>query len=303
MLSDAVTRYVELRRATGFRFLDQGRMLKSFAAFAEARGDVVVRTATALQWAVLGSSQPRRHKRLLMVRSFALAAKAEVPRHEVPPADAFGAPKLKRPVPHIYTPDEIARLIQAAARLGPKGSIRPIMYATLFGLLAATGLRVSEALALKFSDITEDGLIIRNTKFKKSRLVPLHETVRRALENYVSVRSLHQSDDALFISNSGRVREYTGVNLTFLQLARAIGLRGPSGQRGPRIHDLRHTFAVRSLEQCGRDRDDVARHMIALSTYLGHTHIRHTYWYLETTPLLMKQIAEATEALCLGDAP
>jgi integrase len=303
MLSDAVTRYVELRRATGFRFLDEGRMLKSFAAFAEARGDVVVRTATTLEWAALGSSQPRRHKRLLMVRSFALAAKAEVAHHEVPPADAFGAPKFKRPVPHIYTPDEIARLIQAAARLGPKGSIRPIMYATLFGLLAATGLRVSEALALKFSDITEDGLIIRNTKFKKSRLVPLHETVRRALENYVSVRSLHQSDDALFISNSGRVREYTGVNLTFLQLARAIGLRGPSGQRGPRIHDLRHTFAVRSLEQCGRDRDDVARHMIALSTYLGHTHIRHTYWYLEATPLLMKQIAEATEALCLGDAP
>lgn len=303
MLSDAVTIYVELRRATGFRFLDQGRMLKSFAAFAEARRDVVVRTATALEWAALGSSQLRRHKRLLMVRSFARAAKAEDPRHEVPPADAFGAPKFKRPVPHIYTPDEIARLIQAAARLGPEGSIRPIMYATLFGLLAATGLRVSEALALKFSDITEDGLIIRNTKFRKSRLVPLHDTVRRALDRYVSVRGLHQTDDALFISTSGHVQGYTGVNLTFLQLARAIGLRGASGQRGPRIHDLRHTFAVRSLEQCGRDRNDVARHMIALCTYMGHTHIRHTYWYLEATPLLMKQIAEATETLCLGDTP
>jgi integrase len=303
MLSDAVTSYVQLRRATGFRFLDQGRMLNGFAAFAEARGDVVVRTATALEWAALGSSQPRRHKRLLMVRSFALAAKAEVHRHEVPPADAFGARKFKRPIPHIYTPDEIARLIQAAARLGPKGSIRPIMYATLFGLLAATGLRVSEALALKFSDITEDGLIIRNTKFKKSRLVPLHGTVRHALDRYASVRNLHKPDDALFISTSSRVQGYDGVNLTFLQLARAIGLRGSSGQRGPRIHDLRHTFAVRSLEQCGRDRDDVARHMIALSTYLGHTHIRHTYWYLEATPLLMKQIAEANEALCLGDAP
>lgn len=301
MLSDAVTAYVDLRRATGFKYRCPARLLTSFAAFAAVRGDAVVRTATVLEWAALAPSPQQRRNRLLTVRRCAVMLHAEDPRHEVPPADALGHATVKRRSPYIYTPEEVSRLVQAAARLRPQASIKPAMYATLFGLLAATGLRVSEALALRCHDVTEDGLIIRNTKFRKSRLVPLHETTRKALDAYLAVRRRHKTfDDTLFVATSGRAPSYNTVGGVFRRLARAIGLRNEANRRGPRIHDLRHTFAVRSLEQCGPGRDDVARHMVALSTYMGHAKVAHTYWYLEATPILMRQIAEAAETLHRG---
>ena len=196
------------------------------------------------------------------------------------------------------------QLMQAAAQLQPAGSIRPLMYATLFGLLAATGMRISEALALRLEDVTTDGLIIRQTKFQKSRLLPLHETTRRALDEYLSARMRLGGtlDGALLVSITGKAPSYNTVVAVFLRLARSIGLRGKPGRPGPRIHDLRHTFAVRSLEQCRHDRETVARHVVALSTYLGHAHVTDTYWYLHATPILMGQIAEAGEALHLGYA-
>jgi integrase len=175
------------------------------------------------------------------------------------------------------------------------------MYSTLFGLLAATGMRISEALALRLEDITADGLIIRQTKFQKSRLLPLHETTRRALDKYLSARArLGTLDGALLVSTTGKALSYNTVMAVFLRLARSIGLRGGPGRPGPRIHDLRHTFAVRSLEQCRHDREAVARHIVALSTYLGHAHVTDTYWYLHATPIMMGQIAEAGEALHRG---
>lgn len=228
---------------------------------------------------------------------------AEDSRHEVPAADALGHGTFDRRTPHIYRPDEIAKLMQAAARLKPASSIRPVMYSTLFGLLAATGMRISEALALRLDDVTADGLIIRQTKFQKSRLLPLHETTQRALDRYLAVRiRLGTLDRALLVSTPGKAPSYPTVVAVFLQVARSIGLRGNPGQPGPRIHDLRHTFAVRSLEQCPRDREAVARHIVALSTYLGHAHVTDTYWYLHATPILMGQIAEAGEALHRGRA-
>jgi integrase len=194
--------------------------------------------------------------------------------------------------------------MQAAANMQPSNSIKPTMYTTLFGLLAVTGLRISEALALQCDDIIEDGLIIRKTKFKKSRLVPIHETTRRALDFYLSMRRQHKifNNTIFFISTSGHVKAYWKVRTVFLRLVRSIGLREESGRQGPRIHDFRHTFAVRSLEQCGCDRDEVARHMVALSTYMGHVDISYTYWYLEATPSIMKQIAEASERMQHGGA-
>jgi integrase len=172
------------------------------------------------------------------------------------------------------------------------------MYATLFGLLAATGMRISEALALLLGDVTTDGLIIRNTKFRKSRLLPLHDTTRQMLDDYLSARlRLGTLDGALFVSTTGKAPSYSTVESIFLKLMRTIGVRGEPSQPGPRIHDLRHTFAVRSLEQCGHDRNAVARHIVALSTYLGHAHVTDTYWYLHATPTLMERIAEAGEAL------
>jgi integrase len=301
MLNLDMMRYVELQRAAGFKFRTQYQLLASFVAFAEKYGDEFVRVDRALDWAARAVSPAQRRNRLLEVRRFALAMRPEDARYEVPAGDAMGRVFHRRRIAHIYTPDEICQLMQAAAQLGPPDSIRPQMYATLFGLLAATGLRISEALALQLKDVTVDGLVIRQTKFKKSRLVPLHETVQRALDAYVLVRTRVGSlDSSLFISVCGRAPAYTTVVAVFLELARSIGLRGEPGRRGPRIHDIRHSFAVRSLERCQHDGDAVARHLVALSTYLGHVHPSSTYWYLQATPFLMEQIAEVTEAMLQG---
>jgi integrase len=301
MLSQDLTRYVDLHRSLGFRFRIQHSLLRNFATFAEAQGDEFVCVDRVLDWAARAPSPPQRRNRLLTVRRFALAMQAEDVRHEVPAADALGHRRFERRIAHIYRPDEIARLMRAAARLRPAGSIRPLMYSTLFGLLAATGMRISEALALQLEDVTADGLIIRQTKFQKSRLLPLHDTTQWALDEYLSVRArLGTLDGALLVSTTGKAPSYNTVMAVFLRLARSVGLRGKPGQPGPRIHDLRHTFAVRSLEQCRHDRAAVARHIVALSTYLGHAHVTDTYWYLHATPILMRQIAEAGEALHRG---
>jgi integrase len=171
----------------------------------------------------------------------------------------------------------------------------------LLSLIACTGLRISEALKLDLRDFAEDGLVIRATKFQKSRLVPLHESARCGLQRYVAVRSRIQTTaSTVFVSLGGGELHYATVNATFLHLARSTGLRGGPGVAGCRIHDLRHTFAVRSLEQCTGDRKAVARHMAALSTYLGHAHVSDTYWYLHATPRLLSDIATAAETLHQG---
>ena len=302
MLSNDIERYVELKRACGLKFEEQDRLLKKFAIFSEASGDEFVCLNHAFDWAGQGTTLRQRRKRLLTVRRFAIEMRAEDSRHEVPAADAFGREHCERPRPYIYTPEEIAKLIGAASRLEPSESIKPLTYVTFFGLLAATGLRVSEARSLKIVDVTEDGLIIRETKFHKTRLVPLHETTRQALLTYISARiKLVTLSDALFVLPSGVAPTYPAILETFLQLAYSTGLREP-GKRGARIHDLRHTFAVQSLEQCKHNSGAVSRHMTALSTYLGHGHINSTYWYLEATPILLTQIAEASEYFYLGGA-
>jgi integrase len=298
MLNQDLTRYVDLHRSMGFKFRTQYSLLKNFVSFAEANGDEFVRVGRVLDWATCAPSPPQRCNRLRMVRRFAQVMQAEDPRHEVPSADALGQEAFKRRIAHIYQPNEIAQLMRAAAQLPPIGSIRPLMYSTLFGLLAVAGMRISEALALRLEDVTADGLIVRQTKFQKSRLLPLHDTTQRALDKYLSVRlRLGTLDHALLVSTSGKAPGYHTVAATFRRLSRSIGLRGEPGQPGPRIHDLRHTMAVRSLEQCPHDPDAVARHIVALSTYLGHAHITDTYWYLQATPILMRQIADAGEAL------
>ncbi|MDH3662123.1 MAG: tyrosine-type recombinase/integrase [Alphaproteobacteria bacterium] len=297
MLSEDVTRYVDLHRALGFKFRIQEGLLQNFVAFAEAYGDDVVLAHRVLEWAAQAPSPPQRRNRLHNVRRFALAMQAEDPRYEVPAADALGRGWFQRCTPYIYAPDEIIRLMQAASQLAPAGSIRPLTYTTLFGLLAATGMRISEALALRLEDLTDDGLVVRETKFQKSRLLPLHETTTWALHAYLSARLRVGTDDrALFVGNNGSAISYDTAAATFLRLARAIGLRDAPGKPGPRIHDMRHTFAAHSLEQCPQHRDAIARHLLALSTYLGHAHVTDTYWYLEATPVLKRQIAEAGEA-------
>lgn len=301
MLAEHVERYVALHRSLGYKFRTPAGLLRNFVAFAEAHGDNVVRADRAIAWASGAPSPAQRRNRLLTMRRFALAMHAEDACHEVPTGDVFGKVRHTRHRPHIWTAEEIAQLMDATALLGRPGAIRPLMYRTLFGLLAATGLRISEALALRVRNISEDGLLILATKFRKNRLVPIHDSTRRALDGWLRMHPGHP-DDSVFRSNSGKVPAYSTVVAIYLQITRAVGLRGAPGTPGPRIHDLRHSFAVRSLQQCGSDAATVARHMTGLSTYLGHAHVSDTFWYLQATPILMTGIAEASEALHQGDA-
>lgn len=302
MLNEDVTRYVELHRAMGFKFRLQAYLLRHFVRFAESRGDRLVRNETVLEWATQAPSVAQRQGRLLVVRRFARAMQAEEERHEVPPADAFGRPTRIHRMPHIYTPEEIRRLLHAAGQLTPKGSLRPTTYVALFSLLVSTGLRISEALSLQFDDLTSDGLLIRHTKFRKTRLVPLHPTARQGLDRYLACRRrVGGNDRSLFISLWGTRLAYPTVIAVFLELIRSIGLRGGPGEPGPCIHDFRHTFAVRTLEACPGGKEEIARHMLALSTYLGHAHPSDTYYYLQATPKLMEGTARAGEALFRGD--
>jgi len=302
MLHEDIRRYVEFQRAMGLKFKLQAGLLDHFAAFAEPRGDRWVRTQTVLRWAKQAPSPAQRRQRLLVVRRFALQMQAEDDRYEVPPALAFGKVRRERRMPHIYSGGEICRLLQEASRLTPRDSIRPATYVTLFALIAATGLRISEALALERSDLTDTALVVRNTKFRKSRLVPLHPTARQGLERYLARRQqVARSDPAFFVSHQGSRPRYSTVYAVFLEILRAARLRAGPGTPGPCIHDLRHTFAVRALERCAGGDEEVARHILALSTYLGHAHPSDTYWYLQATPKLLARIGERAESLFLEE--
>jgi integrase len=302
MLSTVVERYIDLHLAVGYRFHSESDLLRHFARHATAQGDALVRTETALAWAAEGPSAGARRRRLVVVRRFSQRMRLEDPGHELPPPDTFGPRPLQR-TPYIFAPESIRALLDGAASLGPPGSLRPKTYATLFGLIACTGLRISEALALRFDDISADGLVIRCTKFHKSRLVPLHASCRHALERYLVARRQHaRRDTAMFLTEWSSGLRYSTVDATFLQLVRGMGIHPGPGKPGPRIHDLRHTFAVRSLEHCAGDRKAVARHMLALSTYLGHSRLSNTYWYLQATPQLLADVARQSELLATRGA-
>jgi integrase/recombinase XerD len=200
MLPHALEAYLALRRTAGFDLGVPAILLRSYVRFAEQRGEEHVKAHTAIDWAAMAPSPGQRAHRLQTVVRFARHVRAEDPRHELPPSGTFGAHRQRR-VPYIYTPIDIARLLQAASQLGPAGSLRPHMYRTLFALLAATGLRISEALRLRLDDITPDSLIIRHSKFQKSRLVPLHDTVVTGLACYLVRRQRADArDDYVFIS-------------------------------------------------------------------------------------------------------
>jgi len=201
-----------------------------------------------LAWAARAPSPEQRRNRLLTVRRFALVMHAEDGRHEVPAADALGHAVVRRRPPYIYTPGEIAKLIRAAATLRPTDPMRPLTYATLLGLLAATGMRISEALALQLDDVTKDGLLIRETKFQKSRLLPLHATTQQALDKYLATRATFGCmDRALFVSGSGGPLSYNTVRGVFDRLRRSVDLDGVSSPRKPHIHDLRQNAESRKM--------------------------------------------------------
>jgi integrase len=193
--------------------------------------------------------------------------------------------------------------VEAASESGYR-SLRRKTYSTLFALLACTGLRVSEAIRLRFEDITPDGLVIRCSKFRKSRLVPLHKTAQAGIENYLEHRRPYAPfDDHVFISLRRKPLCIQDVETAFRSAADKIGLRRKPGLPRPTPHSLRHTFAVRALETCPDGRDHITRHMLALSAYLGHGNVSHTYWYLEAVPELMRNIAQRCERFFTGGPP
>jgi integrase len=261
-----------------------------------------LKAQTAIDWAKQSPSVQNRARRLADVVRFARYLHAEDPLHEIPPM-VFGAEhRLRRP-PYILSDEQIVQLIELVGKSGRR-TLRRQTYSTLFALLACTGLRVSEAMRLRYSDITPDGLMVRATKFHKDRLVPLHETARVGLEHYLQQRRPYAPfDDHVFISLRRKPLLLEDVDRTFRAAVIQMGLPCGRGKRRPTPHSLRHTFAVRVLKACPSDRNRITENMLMLSTYLGHSNVAHTYWYLEAVPELMRSIAENCEAYVTGGAP
>jgi len=295
----SVETYLAVRRSVGFTLSNTEYLLRSFADFAAGRKEAHIRTATTIDWASQAKSVAQRHTRHRTICRFAQYLRVEDLRHELPPANHFGYRKTRR-VPHIYTRDEINALVLAATRLPSSDSLLPKTYAALISLLAATGLRIAEALHLLVTDITSDGLLIRKTKFQKTRLVPLHATAVTGLGKYLVQRQeAKRGGDHVFVSDEGQPLVYWKVHSVFRTLLKSAGIK-PSGGRWPRIHELRHTLAVRALESSPTGRQRIGQHMLALATYLGHVNINATYWYLETTPELLLDIAVVAENFVQG---
>jgi len=301
-LRSAVHQYLALRRSLGFHLGEAGRLLPKFITFMEQHRASVVTTALALAWAqqsqTVSAAEPAR--RLSMVRIFARYRHAIDPRTEIPP-DGLLPYRPKRARPYLYSDDEIRQLLHAARTLPARGGFRPWAYQGLFGLLSVSGLRLGEARHLRVDDVDLDAavLTIRHAKFGKSRLVPLHASTCQVLATYLARRRRYWAgrpvSPYLFVSNWGNRLNVGSVHRTFYTLSRQIGLRGPSDHHGPRIHDLRHRFAVKTLWRWYRMGQDPDRRLPILSAYLGHVHVRDTYWYLSAWPELMREVMRRVE--------
>lgn len=301
MLSDSVRSYLSLRRGLGYRLKEVGLHLTSFAEYSDEKGYRHVNSQLAFEWAGKVSSLVQRARRLGDVARFARFMKAEDLRHEIPPP-IFGSEHRPRPTPYILSNEQICCIVQLAAQTGYR-TLRRQTYSTLFGLLACTGLRVSEAIRLKYGDIMADGLVIHASKFRKSRLVPLHETAQAALERYLRQRRPYAPfDDHVFVSLRRKPLRTADADAAFRSVVAQMGLPVGRRQRRPTVHSLRHTFAVRSLVTCPDGRDHITKHMLMLSTYLGHTNAALTYWYQDAVPELMSGIADRCEHMFYGGA-
>jgi integrase len=301
-LQRALDEYLAIRRNLGFTLRVPASLLRSLVAFVERAGGSFITTDLALRWATQSPAvQPATWTwRLGIARRFAAWHRATDPRTEVPPAGLL-AHRYRRKPPRCYRTNEVVRLVRAAGALPSARGLRGGTYATLFGLLAATGLRLSEGLHLDRGDVDleQSLLVIRRTKFGKSRLVPVHRSTCAALRAYADARDRivrRPSTPAFFLSERGtRITEWS-ARYTFAAVSRTVGLRVPAGGgrhgQGPRLHDLRHRFAARTLIDWYRAGRDVEREIPKLATYLGHVHVNDTYWYLEAVPELLQLAAE-----------
>jgi integrase len=302
-LRRAIRDYLTLRRSLGFKVERYDHYLTGFIAHLESHGQRCITAAAALQWTTqLGASPKTKATRLSAVRKFAEYVRTLDPRTEVPAPDLLPC-RNERPIPHLYTPADIRALLNAARQLR---GFRADTYSALIGLLAVTGMRRGEALALDRQDFDErQGVVlIRKGKFGKSRLVPLHRTTVVALRAYALKRDQafpRPRSLAFFLSQAGTRLLAENVWYTSMRLRRWTGLLGPRGAR-PRLHDLRHSFAVQTLIEWYRSGVDVQARLPILATYLGHVSPSSTYWYLTATPELVSLAAQRLEKK-LGGLP
>jgi integrase/recombinase XerD len=291
--------YLALRRALGRKMAADGRMLLDFAVRLDDAGQPAVTVAAALEWATESGDASPGHwgHRLGIVRGFARHMRTMDPATEVPPADLIVAPQRRKP-PYIYSTEEISALVHAAGTITAPLSAAGMQ--ALVSLIAATGLRLGEALALDRGDVsTADATLTVNGKNGSQRLVPLHPTTVTMLAAYAARRdSLCPSpaSPAFFITRTGRRPVQGWAQDAFARLLIQAGIGQPPGRRRPRIHDLRHTFAVTTLTRWYQDGTDVRAQMPVLSTYLGHSSAESTYWYLEAAPGLLALAAARLEA-------
>jgi integrase len=285
--------YLTLRRRLGYKLATTGYLLRNFVGFAEAEGADLITTKLAVRWAAKPAvTPPQRGNRLGMVRRFAEYVSAYDARTEVPPQKLLPYHFARRD-PFHYSDEQVMKLIEGARQIAPSDKIKGPTLGTLFGLLATTGMRVSEALALDCGDVALDQalLTLRMTKGNKARLIPLHSSTVVALQRYASIRDdvyPKRKTTSFFVWEGGGQLNYDNVNRWFLLVACQAGLRRPGDPHGPRVHDLRHYFAIRTLLNWYRSNVDVEVHLPELATYLGHVHVRDSYWYLSAVPELLK---------------
>jgi integrase/recombinase XerD len=303
-LPQELDRYLTIRRSLGYKLATEERILRKFISFAESENAEYINTALFVRWQESfgkANKQTWAH-RLGVVRLFGQWLHSLDSKHEVPPQSLIPS-RITRPHPYIYSEEQIRRIVEVAAELLSINGIRALTYSTLFGLIAVTGLRVSEALSLDAADVDlEDGVItLRQGKLGKARLLPVSDCTRMRLADYAKERDrlLGAPSTAFFVSDRGKRLNDCIARYNFAIVCQTIGLR-PAQRfnrhgRGPRIHDLRHTFAVRTLLNWYRHRKEPGREMIKLSTYLGHCNPKHTYWYIEAVPELLELASKRVE--------
>jgi integrase/recombinase XerD len=286
--------YLTLRRSLGFKLRQTDCLLRQFVRFAGEQKASHLTTQLAVRWAtqpanVLPITLAGRYQ---IIRHFALYLCNLDPRTEIPPAGLLTHRKCRKP-PYFYTDQQVVDLVRVARKLPSAKGLKGPTLSTLVGLVAVTGMRIGEAIALdrQHVDLRQGLLTIHQAKKERVRLIPIQTSTSMMLRRFERLRNRvcpHPRSSNFFISETGDRVSDTGVRIWFARVSQQIGLRGPTDRRGPRIHDLRHRFAIKAMLHWYRTGKDVEAHLPELATYLGHQHVNDTYWYLSATPELLQ---------------
>jgi integrase/recombinase XerD len=307
-LTRAVDDYLALRRSLGFKLREYGDCLHEFVSFLAKNGVAHVTNKLAVEYATQRQNEKPVSwtRRLIIIRGFARYRIGADPRTQIPPIGLIRF-RSQRARPYLYSKDEIRRLLKATLKIESPHKLQRHTYHCLFGLLAVSGLRLSEAINLQPQDVdwSEGVLTIRGAKFGKTRLVPLHPSTLAVLRKYADLRDKSFAGwilPSFLVTSHGTKLEKTNLSRIFRELSRQIGIRKTGVRHGPRLHDFRHRFAIETLLRWYRRGQEVTRRMPVLSTYLGHVNVSGTYWYLGSTPELIAAASHLIEARWKGVA-